>query len=565
MSAGIEMHPPASASLLTRAKERLARIKEKPNPIWARELQQSIRRGHTPAALMLVTGGSALLVTAVGGSLGVFRSPASIGAIIYQTFFSLAFFVVLLLGPALAANAIVAEREGRTWEAVLLTGMSPAEIARGKFLSALTAIGLYIVALAPVGAVSFLFGGVTASDVVMAFAYLFVFAALSVSFGLAVSSKMQRLGTAIVTTLLLAVAIAFTSFGTLGFGLSFGANELWPRIPQGSPVWLPVAYERATFGLDYLYFLFLLPIVGFGIPAWFFYEATIANLASASDDRSSGLKRWFLVSSAALAITLAILPFRTPSSPLETTLVGISVFTAFMGFSAFVFLGEPLGPSRRVRADWERNGSSAFVRFMGPGLIKTFQLVLLVGVLGLGCLTVTGALSIATGISTTDDYQKLALFTVHLASFFLFVAGFSAWMRARAGGLSGARITTVIVVFAAFIVPWLLAATAGAFTDYGEDALVIAAPSPFYVAVVLDAVGRTSVLCKIVASLVASAIWAVLGILAFFAGSARARQAIAAHEALLAETDRLLEAEDRAQAEAAGMTSPGESVEPSAP
>ena len=196
MSAGVDTRMTASSSLLARAKERLARIFEEPNPIWARELQQSIRRGHTPAALMLVTGGAALLITAIGGTVGVFRSPASTGAVIYQTFFSIAFFIVLLLGPALAANAIVSEREGRTWEAVLLTGMSPTEIARGKFLSSLTAIGLYIVALAPVGAVCFLFGGVTALDVVLAFAYLFAFAALSVAFGLAVSSKMQRLGTA---------------------------------------------------------------------------------------------------------------------------------------------------------------------------------------------------------------------------------------------------------------------------------------------------------------------------------------------------------------------------------
>lgn len=564
MSAQVETQMPASSSFFARAKERLARIVEEPNPIWARELRQSIRRGHTPAALMIVTGGSALLVTAVGGTLGVFRSPAATGSAIYQTFFSIAFFVVLLLGPALAANAIVSEREGRTWEAVLLTGMRPAEIARGKFLSALTAIGLYIVALAPVGAVSFLFGGVTAIDVVLAFAYLFVFAALSVSFGLAVSSKMQRLGTAIVTTLLLAVVIATSSFGTFGIGLSFGANALWPRIPEGSPVWLPIAYDRASFGLDYVYFLFLLPIVVFGIPAWFFYEATIANLASVSDDRSSGLKRWFVASSAALALVLAILPFRTPSHELATTLVGISVFSVFLGFSSFVFLGEPLDASRRVRADWERDEASALVRFLGPGLVKTFKLVLVTGALGLGWLTAAGGLALASAGGTSNEYQRLAFFTVYAGSFFLFVAGFSAWMRARARGVSGARITTVMVVFGAFIVPWLLAATGGALADI-DEALVIAAPSPFYVGVVLDAVGKTNDFYKIVAGLVSSCVWAVLGILAFFGASARARKAIAEHEALLIETDRLLEAEDRAQAEAAGISEPGESVEPSAP
>ena len=87
-----------------------------------------------------------------------------------------------VVGPAVAANSIASEREGRTWEAVLLTGLSPTVIARGKFLAAFTAIAMYIVMLAPVGALPFLFGGVTATEVVLAFAGLFLIALLSVAF-----------------------------------------------------------------------------------------------------------------------------------------------------------------------------------------------------------------------------------------------------------------------------------------------------------------------------------------------------------------------------------------------
>ncbi|PMU64969.1 ABC transporter permease, partial [Pseudomonas sp. FW215-L2] len=84
-----------------------------------------------------------------------------------------AYLVVTLVGPAVAANSIASEREGKTWEAVLLTGLTPKNIARGKFMAAYTTIAIYIVVLAPVGALSFLFGGVTATDVVTAFAFLF--------------------------------------------------------------------------------------------------------------------------------------------------------------------------------------------------------------------------------------------------------------------------------------------------------------------------------------------------------------------------------------------------------
>ena len=38
-------------------------------------------------------------------------SPASIGAALFQVFFSLAFFVVIVVGPAIAANGIARDRK----------------------------------------------------------------------------------------------------------------------------------------------------------------------------------------------------------------------------------------------------------------------------------------------------------------------------------------------------------------------------------------------------------------------------------------------------------------------
>lgn len=552
MSSHVESHVPPRPSLFARAKERLVKALREPNPIWVRELKQSIRRGHTPVALMLLTVLMTLLLTATGGTISSFRSPASTGRTLYQTFFSIAYFVVLLLGPALAANSIVSEREGRTWEAVLLTGMRPSQIAGGKFLSALTAIGLFIVALAPVGALPFLFGGVTATDVLFAFFYLLAFAILSVSFGLAISSKMQRLGTAIVVTLLLAVVIAFVGFGTFGLGLSFVASELWPRLSEGHPVWLPMAYARAGFDLDYLLFLVLFPVVGFTVPAWFSYEATVANLTTSGDDRSSGLKRWFVFSAAALCLLGVILPIRAKASTHATVFVVLGLYAGFLAFSAFVFQGEPIGPSRRIRAEWERSRASRLRRFLGPGLIPTFQLVLGGGLLGLSLLTASGYLiaSSRTGWFGTADDLRLLLFAAYAAAFFIFLAGLVAHMRARSKSASAARITTLILFFAILVAPWLLAATVGAFSDE-KSGLLLAAPSPFYVFVMLDAVGSSAApTSHIVAGLVATVAWAAIGIVCFFTASSRVRKTIQEHEALLRETDALLDAEDRAHAEA---------------
>src|SRR5262249_30303456 len=127
----------------------------------------------------------------------------------------------------------------------------PKEIARGKFMAAYTTIALYIVVLAPVGALSFLFGGVTALEVVVAFLFLFLIAALAVAFGLAVSSLMSSLRGAIVVTLMLAICIGPFLYVTFGFG--------------------------ASFGFEYVLVLFGLPLLLVFVPAWFLYETTISN------------------------------------------------------------------------------------------------------------------------------------------------------------------------------------------------------------------------------------------------------------------------------------------------
>ncbi len=68
-------------------------------------------------------------------------------------------------------------------------------------------------------------------------------------------------------------------------------------------MWLPSAYVHADFSLEYVAFLLLAPLALTLIPAWLFYEVTIANMAPPSDDGSTRLRIWTLVS--AFALTLA--------------------------------------------------------------------------------------------------------------------------------------------------------------------------------------------------------------------------------------------------------------------
>ena len=121
-------------SLVQRALATMEGWRTSPNPILMRELRQDARLVRTPWLIM----GSTMLLGLTIASMGSQRAgaaPEEVGMMVFQAFFILAYFALAIVGPAVSANSIAAEREGRTWEAMLLTGMTARQITRGKSAS----------------------------------------------------------------------------------------------------------------------------------------------------------------------------------------------------------------------------------------------------------------------------------------------------------------------------------------------------------------------------------------------------------------------------------------------
>jgi ABC-type transport system involved in multi-copper enzyme maturation permease subunit len=556
--------PPPSSRAIDLARHSIRKAKAQPNPIYIRELKQSARLQRTPIILMTITGLVALLMCSIGGIMSVTASPHATGVTLFHTFFSVAFFVVMLVGPALAANSVASEREGRTWEAVILTGLPPKTVARGKFVSALTTVSLYIAMLAPVGALPFLFGGVTATEVVVAFAFLVLFATLSVAFGLAISSKMASGRTAILLTLLLSFPLSIAAYSGLGVGLSFAAHALWPAVLGGPPVWLPTAYERAPLSIEYVTFLVLIPIAMVVLPAWFFYEVTVANLTSLSDDRSSGLKRWFAVMTPLITVAAAVPAASAPTSkPSAAFIIAMGAVALFLTFSVFVFQGEPIGPSRRVLVHWDRRKAPWLTRFFGPGLMRTSTLVLVLGAASLGAIALTGVgVSLLSPLVFSHrrlEVERIVAFLEYTATYFVFLVGFAAWMRARATSAAIARVMLMVAVFFSAAGPWIVAAIAGVIADSsGKEALVVAAPSPFFIFLLLDALDDPNGQLVVAAGAICSLAWALIGLGLVAAAATRCKAIITKHHAMLAQADAMMAKEDEEQAGEAQADAPAE-------
>ncbi|HET7539691.1 MAG TPA: ABC transporter permease [Polyangiaceae bacterium] len=535
--------PPASGTLPPRSVQALwARLLGEPNPVWMRELKQAARLQRTPIILAVVTGMMTLLICSVGGVASTTAEPAKVGVGIFHTFFSLAYAVVTWVGPAVAANTVAGERSGRTWEALQLTGLGPRRIARGKFLAAYTYICLYVVMLAPVGALPFLFGGVTATEVLLAFLLLFGIAALSVAFGLSVSAKFQSPAAAIIVTLLVALPVSLGVYGGAGVGLSYAAHDQWAGVPGGPPVWLPTAYVRADFGLPYCVFLLLLPALTTLIPAWLFYESAVANMGSPSDDRSTRLRVWFLTTMPALTAASALITWL--SRDLSWVYASGGMLWVFGCFGAFLFSGEPLAPSLRVLTDWQRRGTSALVRSLGPGILRACLLLLL---LTAGGLVENAGVGLLKAKSAADRDALLAFHGYALA-FFGFVVGFTAWARARAVSAGTPRLLLATSLFFAFVGPWIAMAVAGVITSQHDRAMLMASPSPSFAVTMAQAAATSAPDAGLILATgsACAAAWALIGVGLFAVAGARVRTRLSAEDAARTTLQRAFEQEDAA-------------------
>lgn len=555
--------PPPSSTRLELATYKASRWWESPNPVWMRELKQAARLTRTPVILATLTGLLALLMCAIGGLMSVRVEPARVGVALFHTYFSVAFFVVTWVGPAVAAATIASERSGRTWYALLLTGLGPDMIARGKFLASLTYIGLYIVMLAPVGALPFLFGGVSAVEVFTAFLFLGLIAVLSVAFGLSVSSKFSSSAVAIVVTLIVAFPLSIFLFVMGGPVLSEAVHDLWPAVPDGPPVWLPTAYVRGDFGLEYIAFLIVMPLAVVALPAWFFYEITVANMRSPSDDRSTGLRRWFLVAAPCFTVAAVFPAFTLHDDQAPAVVIGMCAMLLFLVIQANIFAGEPIGPSRRVRIHWEREGTTRLLRFLGPGIMRASTLLLIFGLGSLLLMTVCGvALEVFDDSwpKPRKDVYALAIFSGYACCFFVFVVGLTAWLRARAQAPGGPRVLQLAIIFGIMLGPWVIAAIAGVLAQ-DESAMVVASPSPAYVVVMIEQGvfrrGPDSEL-SLVAGACCALAWALVGLGLLNAARVKTHRIVADHDAAQNELDEVLRQEDGAEVPAAPSPAPQE-------
>lgn len=197
-------------------------------PVLVKELRGRMRGARAfivlTGYLLVLSSFTLLLYLAVRSAVG--NDPFSAGRTIGKSLFIgiaiVALIQVMIIVPAQAAGSISGERERETFDLLIVTLLPAWKIVLGKLLAALAYAVLLIVAVVPLMAVAFFFGGVTGAEVLIALLGLLVTAVLYGTVGLLWSAVAPRTMIATVmtqaTNVLILLGLPFIMFV---FGLVF--------------------------------------------------------------------------------------------------------------------------------------------------------------------------------------------------------------------------------------------------------------------------------------------------------------------------------------------------------
>ena len=259
------------SGMAERCARGLAWAADRINPILVKEVRQALksRQFVVTFALLLICGWIwSILGLAIMGPEAAYGVH---GADMFAGYYVILAFPLLVIVPFGAFRSLAGEQEDRTYELLSITALSPRQIVGGKLASAVVEMLIYLSAISPCLAFTYMLRGVSFPSVLFAVACLF-FTSLAFSvIGLLVGTLSSEKHWQVVLSVLLVVGLFLAfwlacrlMFEGVWFEIPFGETWFW----QGAAGWM-TAYVT--------YF------------ALVFYAA-VARITFESDNRSTRLR-----------------------------------------------------------------------------------------------------------------------------------------------------------------------------------------------------------------------------------------------------------------------------------
>ena len=337
---------------------RLAALADRANPILVKETRQALKSRQFIVTFLVVLLGC-WIVSFVGIAIvGPQIYFAAAGPGMLAAYYTILIIPLTLIVPFTAFRSLAAEQEENTFDLLSITTLSSRQIVTGKLTSSLVQMVVYLSAVSPCIAFTFLLRGVDAVTV----AVLMVVAVLA-SVGLSmiallVGAIARVRNSQVIISVALVLVLAGACFGMWGMGMGI--------IDSGS-----TSYRDPEF-LIVAAMMVALYVASFGL----IHAAAAAQVAFVSENRSTPLRCWMMAHQACLLGVIGGVAFESmrSGSPAASQvggaliIIGTMFGAGYWYFMGALMTGEWPHLSRRVQRSLPTSAiGRPFFSLLNPG------------------------------------------------------------------------------------------------------------------------------------------------------------------------------------------------------
>lgn len=346
---------------------RLTQWADQLNPILVKEARQALKSRQflaTFSLVLLCAWGWSLIGVALAGP--TMRYTAQ-GYTIFLGYFFILGAALWVIIPFSAFRSLAQERDDRTMELLTITNLTPRQIVAGKLATALLQMIVYLSALAPCLAFTYLLRGIDVVTILLLTGYAVVGCVLLSLVGLVLAATVRGRTGQVAMSLVFVAGLVWLFVFAVGLTVA-GAMELRPE---------DESFWNIQFALAAL-------MTGYGVVL---FLAAAARLTGSAGNRSTAI-RWALVAVQGLLAGAFGGAASASGRTFDPGALGaFSVFSALHWYAAGVFLvSEPNISSARLRRSLPQSGLARLTLTWfnpGPGTGYAFVLLGALGTCGL--------------------------------------------------------------------------------------------------------------------------------------------------------------------------------------
>jgi ABC-type transport system involved in multi-copper enzyme maturation permease subunit len=376
----------------------LIALTERANPILVKETRQALKSRQFVVTFLIVLVACWIVSFAGVAIVGPQIYYAAVGAEMLVAYYSILAFPLALIVPYTAFRSLAAEQEDNTYDLLTITTLTSRQIVTGKLLSAVLQMMVYVSAVSPCIAFTFLLRGVDALTTVFLLGVV-VLGSLGLSvFGLLVGAVARARHTQVVISVALVLGLAWAFIGAIAVAMLV--------LEEGSAFLRDPMFWVAAVGALTLY----------ATTMGLLHAAAAAQIAFVSENRSTPLRRWMMVQQACFCGALAAAMYAVgleARAVAEMVTIGVFLAAGYWYVMGCLMTAEWPHLSRRVQRSLPQSQlGRTFLSLFNPGPGAGY----LFAVANLTMLAVAGliALVISLNWTTSTPFSHLAIASVIL-------------------------------------------------------------------------------------------------------------------------------------------------------